>query len=321
MSMKDGKASGAEHVDQSTDSVYDFLYHDARRVGSFLAQFDYFGHLQQVTSSETASKGTKRGYSLKLAGSVPVPGSIESPEGSITFGQDPSDSGSEAQVRVYDPLWANARTLLDFLDERGLIQRDLTAARLGQFVIASGDLSILNAGMLPKIWEVRAVRDVVVRQAVETAKVKWNSDPRNSSLKQGERIKAEKAALKVTETNTQAGMEILPFFPHSAQCTVKGSNFSVWSTLNAEGMAGTVSDLSLKHGTEIPGKWHLLGILDALPNPIPGQIEILATGAPEHMGTLIKNISNLGRTILGRTPDSYGMTALLLFREVSTASD
>ena len=127
--MKDETASGAEHDDQNTDSVYDFLYHDARRIGSFLAQFDNFGHLQKVTSSETASKGVRRGYSLKVAGSLPVPGSPEGAEGGITLGVDPSQSGSEEQTRVYDPLWTNALALLDYLDERGLIQRDVTTAR------------------------------------------------------------------------------------------------------------------------------------------------------------------------------------------------
>ena len=83
---------------------------------------------------------------------------------------------------------------------------------------------------------------------------------------------------------------------------------------------GTVADLSLKHGTEIPGEWHLLGVLDALPDQIPAQTVVVNTGVPQHFGTLIKNFSNLGRTLLGRAPEAYGMTALLLFRKVSTQS-
>jgi hypothetical protein len=318
MSKKEETASDAELGDRSTDSVYDFLYHDARRIGSFLAQFDDLGHLQQATSSESASKGAKRGYSLKLAGSAPMPGVPEGAEGSLTFGRDPSQSGSEGQERVYDPLWTNARTLLDYLDERQLIQRDVTSGRLGQFVIASGELSILNAALLPKIWEATGVRDVTVRQSVENARIQFNANPQYAALKGSDRARAEKAMLKAAEVNTQGGMDILPLFPHSAQCTIKGANFSVWSSLSADGMVGTVADLSLKHGTDIPGEWHLLGVLDALPSPIPAQIQIPNTDAPSHMGTLIKNLSNLGRTLLGRAPEAYGMTALLLFRDVST---
>jgi hypothetical protein len=301
--------------------VYDFLYHDSRRVGSFLAQFDYFGHLQQITATETATKGTKPGYSLKLAGNVPMPGTFEGAEGSVTLGREPSQTGSEAQERVYDPLWSNARALLDYLDERNLIQRDVTAGRLGQFVIASGSLSILNMGLLPAIWEAAGVREAGVRQSVENAKRQWNASPENKALKPPDRARIEKEFLKAAEKNAQGGLDVLPLFPHSAQCTIAGLNFSVWSTLGLDGMVGTVGDLSLKHGTEIPGEWHLLGVLDALPNPIPPQIPIVNTGSPMHMGVLMKNLSNLGRLLLGRAPESYGVTALLLFREVSKRSD
>jgi hypothetical protein len=317
MSKKEETALGAEPDGQSTDSVYDFLYHDARRVGSFLAQFDYFGHLQQVTSSETASKGTKHGYSLKIAGNAPVPGVPDGAEGSITFGRDPAQSGSEAQARVYDPLWTNARSLLDYLDERQLIQRDLTTARLGQFVIASGALSILNMEMMPKIWETTGIRDMWVRQSVENAKKQWQADPQIAALRASEKDKVERAAIKIAETNALGAMQVLSKFPHSVQCTVTGTNFSVWSTLTSEGMVGTVADLSLKHGTEIPGEWHLLGVLDAMPNPVQPQIPMANTGTPTHLGVLIKNLSNLGRTLLGRPPEAYGVTALLLFRDVS----
>ena len=320
MSKKDETASGAEHDAQSTDSVYDFLYHDARRIGSFLAQFDNLGHLQQVTSSETVAKGAKRGYSLKVGGSLPVPGSPEGAEGGITFGVDPSQSGSEALARVYDPLWTNALALLDCLDERGLIQRDVSAARLGQFVIASGKLSILNTEMVPKFWESQAIREMAARQWSENARTQWAANPENAKLKGGQRDRAEKLVFNAATQMAKGGLDILASFPHSAQCSIDGTNFSVWSSLSADGMVGTVADLSLKHGTELPGEWHLLGVLDALPDQIPAQTAIVNTGVPQHFGTLIRNLSNLGRTMLGRAPGAYGMTALLLFREAGGAS-
>jgi len=321
MLMKGKIASGAEQDEPSTDSVYDFLYHDARRIGSFLAQFDDFGHLQQITANETVSKGGKRGFSLRLAGNVPLlPGAADSAEGSITLNRDPSHAGAESQARVYDPLWSNARALLDYLDERQLIERNLTAGRLGQFVMASGELSILNAGLLEKMWEASGIRDNAIRQSGETARMQWNANPQNATLRGGQRDKAEKAATKMAESNATSAMDILPLFPHSAQCTIKGKDFSVWSSLSEKGMVSAVADLSLKHGTEIPGEWHLLGVLDALPSPVPAQIPIVGTGVPSHMGDLIKNLSNLGRTLLGRAPSAYGVTALLIFRDVSLRS-
>ena len=86
--------------------------------------------------------------------------------------------------------------------------------------------------------------------------------------------------------------------------------------LHEEGLTGVASDLSLMHGTEIPGVWNLLGISDALPSPIPSQIMIAPSATPTHFEPSIKNFANMGRKLLGRTAEAYGMTALLLFREV-----
>ena len=98
-----------------SDSVYDFLYHDIRRVGSYLAQFDDAGHLQSVIESRTARQGVRRGWKATLGIGDLVPGLPGGPEASLERG--PLEAGSETSERVYEPLWTNARTLLDYLDE------------------------------------------------------------------------------------------------------------------------------------------------------------------------------------------------------------
>jgi len=73
---------------------------------------------------------------------------------------DPSQSGSEGQMRVYDPLWTNALTLLDYLDEARLIQRDIktVAARpIHRRLRRTFDLECLHAS---KIWEAKGVREM-----------------------------------------------------------------------------------------------------------------------------------------------------------------
>jgi len=315
MSMNDGEASSKALDEPKNASVYDFLYYDKQRVGSFLAQFDDSGHLQRVTQSENASKGTRRGFKIGATGTVMGTG------GGLHFERSPGEHGSEAIERIYDPLWSNALTLLDYLGSANLMHRDVTAARLGQFVLASGSLSVLNPTTLPKLWESPHIKSQAVITAVNGQKLIWNANPLNAALSSKDKAVAERAFLKNVEVNTRATMEILPYFPHSAQCTIKGDNFSLWSSLATDGMVGAVSDLSLKHGTEIPGVWHLLGIIDAQPDAIPAQVEIPYTGVPSHFETMIKNISNLARTALGRPPNAYGATALLLFREVSTGDN
>ena len=73
------------------------------------------------------------------------------------------------------------------------------------------------------------------------------------------------------------------------------------------------------HGSEVQGVWNLLGILDALPSPIPPQILVPPSPIPVNFATSIKNFANMGRTLLGRTPEAYGITPLLVFREVGQA--
>jgi hypothetical protein len=75
MSKSDVEASAKEQdADPKSDSVYDFLYNDRQRVGSFLAQFDNYGHLQQIIQRETAQKATKRGFKFNLGGGATVLG-------------------------------------------------------------------------------------------------------------------------------------------------------------------------------------------------------------------------------------------------------
>jgi hypothetical protein len=174
--------------------------------------------------------------------------------------------------------------------------------------------------MLQKIFESTHFQEQTTKQAIDVLRKQWNAVPQNAALNKADKVKAEAAAVKVIEENARLNMGLLLHYPYSAQCTITGSGFSVWSTLTGEGMVGTVADLSLKHGTSIPGIWHLLGILDALPSQIPQQILIPFTGIPEHFDKTIMNLSNMGRTLLGRKPEAYGMTALLLFREVSARS-
>ena len=316
--MIENEASEEEHEGPQNASVYDFLYHDARRIGSFLAQFDDSGHLQQIRQSESAAKSSGQKSAASAGGGVPLVA-----QGQASHERTAGTEGRESLERVYDPLWSNARTLLDYLEAATLIHRDITNARIGQFVIASGNLSVLNAAMLPKIWESASIRDLAIRSSVNSAKDALKALPKNPALRPADREKLEKEAIRTAEATSRTALDLLPAFPHSAQCTITGGNFSVWSSLSAEGLVSSAADLSLKHGTEIPGTWHLLGILDALPDKIAPQI-LIPPNPPnvglEHMGKLIKNFSNIGRQILGRSEAAYGVTALLLFREVSAGS-
>ncbi|MGB6538436.1 MAG: hypothetical protein WBF58_21030, partial [Xanthobacteraceae bacterium] len=232
MSTNDAQASNKAQDAQKSDSVYDFLYYDRQRVAAFLAQFDDSGHLQQVTQRENVSKGGRRGY--RLGGGATVMGT----GGHLALERTPEERGSQGIERVYDPLWSNALQLLDYLEAADLICRDVNAARLGQFILASGELSVLNPAALSKIWESTGIRQAVAAAAIAGQKVIWNANPANQALPRREKEQAEKMLIKNAENGAKAMLDILPTFPHSAQCTVRGNSFRVWSSLATEGMIG-----------------------------------------------------------------------------------
>jgi hypothetical protein len=68
MSKNEEKALEKELDALENDSVFDFLYCDSGRIGSFLAQFDDSGLLEKVIQRESASRGVKRGLELSVGG-------------------------------------------------------------------------------------------------------------------------------------------------------------------------------------------------------------------------------------------------------------
>lgn len=156
MSKSGKRASGAEPDEHQSGFVLDILYQDARRVGSFLSQFDDAGLLQKVIERESSTKGKKRGFKFNVGGGASILGT----GGSGTFGieRGPGEQGAEASERVYDPFWTNTLTLLDFLTAADLIQPDLRSAQIGQFVKVSGTLRIHDLMTVKRLWDLPSVQ-------------------------------------------------------------------------------------------------------------------------------------------------------------------
>jgi hypothetical protein len=294
--MSDASGSVTPSKDRKNDSVLDFLYHDIRRVASFLAQFETYGLLQQVKATESVGhSGTSRTTHSAGVDLVTIAKAGVAIDGTV------ADDERDSAERTYDPLWTNARTLMDYLHERGMIQRDIRRARIGQFILLSGKLSVIDSSLLRHLWQSKAVL---------------------AHLLQNQKSGKGKQALTDQQKHTQLTMEILPTWPHKLQAIIDGDGFSAWSGLADDGLIGTGADIALKHGYEIPGTWHALGILDAEPGAAPAafplpEVQVPEEQALENMRKLAKNLSVGVRKALGRPADKYGFTALLIFREVS----
>jgi hypothetical protein len=297
-----------------TDSVFDFLYHDVRRVGSFLAQLDEAGHLQQVTQTDLVTKSRNLSWKAGLSAGIPKFG-----QGEASVEKTPGTSASEGSERVYDPLWANARTLLDYLSERGLIERDIHAARIGQFVLASGALQIVDLTLMRTACEKPNVRSLIAQgsNTTEAAPVLSRQQRRHQERK-GPSPSTQKAAPSASEV----GAELIPLLPHAIQATLRGATFRVWSSFVEANVVGVASDLVLKHGLSVPGEWHMLGVLDALPDD-----EVTTLDQPEAfertgtaIGALAAMFGSIARQIAARPAGTFGVTPLLVLRNVSMST-
>lgn len=295
-------------VEPTTVSVYDFIYHDARRIASFLSQFDESGHLTQISrSAKISQEKTDVG---KANASVGIAG------GEMT--RSASDQHGRESQRIYDPMWANARVFLDYLDEAGRIQRDIPRAQIGQFVLVSGTLAISDLQLMEQTWRLESVKSLMLSG--------FNNQLQIPDLPKGQRnnphlLNAKRAAeqaAKAAKDGINLFFDLIKILPHTIQARLVGSE-AIWCSLARDGMTFDASDLVLKYGTEIPGNWSILGILDANPD----DLDLHSTSQPswgngEEMAVKMVNIiAPVTRNFLGRPADFYGVTPLLIFREIA----
>ncbi len=305
--------SGVPQGVQGSNLVFDFLYHDARRIASFLAQFETYGVLQQVRTTETAARlgTTKAGASAGLDVPLLAKGGL-SVDGTVT------DEERDAAERSYDPLWTNARTLLNYLADREMIVRDLRRAGIGQFVLVAGNLAAFDLGLFKEAWKLPAVKEVVLR-GIQSAEQSANAPNRHERRKQ-----ATGKSQSSRHSESEMGFEMLKIMPHTIQATIRQDDWTVWSSLRDDSLVVPASELLLKHGVGIAGEWHMLGILDAQPDE-PDDLsqtyvldQLLAAMSLGGMaGQIVGQLGPAVRLMLGRPSNAFGMTPLLIFRDVS----
>jgi len=305
MSASKETPSIAADAHSKSHLVLDFLYHDSRRVGSFLSQFES-GHLTQFTRTHEATESATETASreLSLGSTHLLAGKHASNDSNLAGTRD----GSQ---RVYDPLWTNARAFLDYLNEHDLIQRDLADATLGQFVLATGFLSIQDLVMFKDAWKLNAIQKMIKQGAGIGAPM-------------GNLSAAQKASVKEQQNNMEALLELIQIMPHAVHATLLKAGESpamVWCSLRDEYMSIPASEIQLMHGDFIPGEWSILGVLSAGPdmgvdvsnetgNTEPGVMQSV-------VGVMSKMLLPIIRISLGRPRLAFGVTPLLIFREVS----
>jgi len=301
------ETSGQGEEVSSAPSVLDFLYHDSRRIGSFLSQFEGDGHLQQLTRTKDGSKGKRESSSREGKGNIGVVA------GKVQGGTETSLEMQEGYARVFDPYWANARAFLDYLSERDLIQRDIYEASIGQFVIATGYLGIQDLAMFKDAWKLQSIQ----------RKVKAGA---SSGRKAANMTAAQKAELREQQENTDLFLDMMQIMPHSVHARMitsdEVSSKLIWCTLNQDYLVAPASDLTLTYGSTMAGEWSIVGILSAHPEYVAP--DLTNVDQTEHFGVMqsvVGQVSNvlapIVRVALGRPSAAHAITPLLIFRRAS----
>lgn len=269
------------HGSHDTESVYDFIYLDRDRLASFSAQIFDHGVL---TSVKTDDKGTNQVASEMTSG----------PKAIFQATERESQTNLQGVERQFDAAWALPLNVLNRLDELHLIKRSLAEASLGELVLFSGFVNIIDLGIAKDLWEpVLALEQIKEEQ------------PKTS---------AQRKRFQITKTQTKAVIDIVKKLPHSVQLRVFNGDEQAWSTLRREFLTVNSEDFPLKYGPSIEGTWHCLAVLDAKPSADEDEGIKLPEGASE-MEIGMWNLFLQMRVMLGRRFTDYGITPIAVFRK------
>jgi hypothetical protein len=94
----------------------------------------------------------------------------------------------------------------------------------------------------------------------------------------------------------------------------------IWYPLTDEFVVGSIGDLILKHSTNISGEWHVVGVVDAVPDDfVPLTLEqfFVSSTPVQSLEQYVERLARVSRTILGRPSAAYGVTPIVIFRKIA----
>lgn len=275
--------SSADLDSQEEKFLIDFLYADRPRLATLSAQLFNDGHL--ISSKTQAVKSAESGY--KVGGSLKI----------LSGDTSSLEKVQESIERQFDSTWSVPLDVLRELNAQGYLDASIEHATLGQVVLISGQVQILDLRMIQMLWK-------PILQ-IEKKKVYSNS------------TKSQRAALvKSAEENLDiAG--IIELLPHMLELRVYSENSISCGTMNPDGLTINPADLAFKHGAYMPGDWRILALIDARPGIMEQDlVSAMIRGAnPVEIGLL--PMYNGLRQMLGRGESEFGITPLAIYREIA----
>jgi hypothetical protein len=277
--------SNAAQNEATTNYLFDFVYLDRDKIGSYYAQLFNDGVLTSIKRS-SSSQDT----SVNSLG-------VGAPKLLIGGEMRNTEAVGEGLEQQFDTAWTIPLEVINELDRSGYIVPDLHAASLGQIVMFKGRIQIIDLRMVQELWE--PILTMQAKNGQAAAKTQ----------------QARKAATMELEEAKQM-IKVISKLPHTMQMRAFGPDAQLWSTLNPSALTINNEDLAFKHGATIPGEWMVMGILDAKPDSDEEM------SFPENIGEVEGGMLQLMvalRFLFGRKLTDYGITPIAVFRPILPA--
>jgi len=256
--------------------IYDFLYVDRSRVSALYAQLFPQGILTNVKTTALQSFSDDS----NIGSDIKI----------IKAETKSSESGSEGIERMFDATWSVPLEVLERLKSLSLVKESIKDAGLGSIVLEECFIRVIDFSSMEDLFE-PAMRAFFASGQAGTGTQTMPSE-----------------ALPFVA-------EVLKSMPHAIHAHFLTNSGFLWSSLQPSGLTISVTDLTLKYGGTVSGKWKLLYIIDAWADS--GNPPDVTTWSA---GPLIDGIHTAMyglRTMMGRPQNWLGITPLMIFRSTA----
>lgn len=271
---------------QSTKYLYDFLYVDKTRVSSYLSQLNTEGSITNLSTQ--SSTVMQKDHSDQSDASV----NAALAKGSLSQTEKDSKTVSRMIQKQFDPQWVLPVTVLDGLDEQEYIQKEIQSARIGQIVLVTGKLFLVDTRGIKELW--KPILGYTKKQN-RTIKKKTHKDQ-----------------------ELEIGAQYLQNAPHMIQSMLVTNNENkIWFILNPDFMSIPAEEIAMKYGTHISGEWYCLGVLDIKKNDHSTEDNVpKIVGEMDDLTFALKTANFELKKLLGCPLDSNAITPIMVFRKI-----
>ncbi len=199
-----------------------------------------------------------------------------------------TEGGSEGIEHMFDASWSIPLEVLARLQHLSLVHESLkdADAGLGSIVLTNCYLRLIDFASMDKVWEA-AMRMFLASQSAQ----------------------------QMPPEAVPSVVEALRAMPQVVHAHFLTGDAILWSSLQPASLTIPTSDLTLKYGGVVSGKWNLLYILDAWGDKgEPPDVSVWSAGAM--MDGVLTAMHGL-RELMGRPAGWIGITPLMIYRDIA----